>query len=222
MKLGKRIRCEKGSLVVEAALALPVFMFAIVTMLFIVEICAAQMLITNTANGVAKDFAKYSYLYCKVGAYGAQSDVNQKASEANGVAVKVLNSNNISELVSAVEESIQVIKSSKTFGQSFCYMLLSNGLDVGINAIGSKVIDEIAKKRIETKDVSAQELLDHYGIQNLKWYFRFDTATDQIYIVADYKVQVIELLNIDYKFHFIKATKTLVWNPKVNYPSGGE
>ncbi len=218
----RKLRSEKGSIVVEAAMAVPIFMFAIVTILSLVEICAAQTLITNTVNGVAKDFSKYSYLYCKLGAYGLQSNIANKGADADGIAVAALSVDNIGEVMPFIEDSIGVINESENFGESLCYMLLNGALEAAIDGVGGGIIDMIADKRIGSDEITAQELFDHYGIENLVWHFRFDTTTNQIIVVADYDVRVMQLLDIDYVFHFIKTTKTMVWTTDVKYASSDE
>lgn len=60
-------RQEKGSVTIEATIALSAFMFAIVTILTIVNICIAQARIFYAINTTAKEISQYSYLYSLTG-----------------------------------------------------------------------------------------------------------------------------------------------------------
>lgn len=58
-----REKNEQGAIVVEATIALSAFMFIIVTLLSIVNICFAQAKIGVAINTAAKEISQYSYLY---------------------------------------------------------------------------------------------------------------------------------------------------------------
>ncbi len=60
-------RHEEGSVTVEAAVALPIFMFAIITILSLVNVCMAQARITAAVNSTAKEISQYSYMYALTG-----------------------------------------------------------------------------------------------------------------------------------------------------------
>lgn len=54
---------QKGAIVVEATIALSAFMFAIFTILSIVNICFIQARLGVALNTAAKEISQYSYLY---------------------------------------------------------------------------------------------------------------------------------------------------------------
>lgn len=54
---------EGGAIIVEATLVLPFFMFAIITVLSIVNICFTQAKVGVALNQTAKEISEYSYLY---------------------------------------------------------------------------------------------------------------------------------------------------------------
>lgn len=62
-----RLKSNKGSVTVEATIALTAFMFAIITILTIVNICMVQARISIAINTVAKEMSQYSYLYALTG-----------------------------------------------------------------------------------------------------------------------------------------------------------
>ena len=63
----KRIKSESGSVTIEATISLTAFMFAIVTLLTIVNICMIQARMSVAINTTAKELSQYSYLYSLTG-----------------------------------------------------------------------------------------------------------------------------------------------------------
>ena len=71
----RRIRTESGSVTIEATISLSAFMFAIVTLLTIVNICMVQARISYALNVTAKEISQYSYLYGLTGLQNSQSEI---------------------------------------------------------------------------------------------------------------------------------------------------
>lgn len=72
---------ESGSIMIEATISLSAFMFAIVTILTIVNICIVQARMSYAINTTAKEISQYSYLYALTGLNESQSGLNQAGSE---------------------------------------------------------------------------------------------------------------------------------------------
>lgn len=60
-------RKENGSVTIEATISLTAFMFAIITILTIVNICIVQARIANAINTTAMEVSQFSYLYSLTG-----------------------------------------------------------------------------------------------------------------------------------------------------------
>lgn len=58
---------NKGSLTVEASLALIVFIFAFLSILYLVKFVRAQVVLQHAVNQIAKEISQYSYLTNKLG-----------------------------------------------------------------------------------------------------------------------------------------------------------
>lgn len=120
----KRIREESGSVTIEATISLSAFMFTIVTLLTIVNICLVQAKISVAINSTAKELSHYSYMYSLTGipgskaelvkkADGTAQDVNSVLSKANTVFTEIQNignatrveSTDISGMLSDIETS---------------------------------------------------------------------------------------------------------------------
>ncbi len=93
---------ESGSVTVEATISLSAFMFAIVTILTIVNICVVQAKISIAINATAKELSHYSYLYSLTGLPEGQaklakagketeSDINGVLSDVNTVFTEIQN-----------------------------------------------------------------------------------------------------------------------------------
>lgn len=63
----RQIKRENASVTIEATISLTAFMFAIITILTIVNICIVQARIANAINITANEVSQYSYLYALTG-----------------------------------------------------------------------------------------------------------------------------------------------------------
>lgn len=75
---------EKGAIVIEATLCLSFFMFMIVTLLTIVNVCIAQAKIGIALNETAKEISQYSYIYNLTGIGELQNSNYQKTEGIRG------------------------------------------------------------------------------------------------------------------------------------------
>ena len=71
----KRLKNEHGSVTIEATIALSAFMFAIVTLLTVVNICIVQAKMSYAINSTAKEISQYSYLYSLTGLNDRQKEL---------------------------------------------------------------------------------------------------------------------------------------------------
>ncbi len=76
----RKLKSESGSVTVEATISLSAFMFAIVTLLTIVNICIVQARMSYAINTTAKEISQYSYLYALTGLNESQSGLAEAGS----------------------------------------------------------------------------------------------------------------------------------------------
>lgn len=81
---------ENGAIVIEATISLTAFMFAIVTLLTIVNICTVQARIGYALNITAKEISQYSYLYSLTGLNNRQSEIYEAGVEQTQDINKIL------------------------------------------------------------------------------------------------------------------------------------
>ena len=86
----KKLRGECGSVTIEATISLTAFMFAIVTLLTIVNICIVQAKMSYAINATAKEISQYSYLYSLTGINNSQKNLYEKGKLQAEDAEKVL------------------------------------------------------------------------------------------------------------------------------------
>lgn len=129
-KLKRILLDEQGAIVVEATLSLSAFMFFIVIVLSIVNICYAQSKIGVAVNSTAQEISEYSYLYELTGLRGKQEKLYEKSKTARdtvdntltGVTTVFDSASNISDNVANfsidnVNDSLSKIKGSVNQGK---------------------------------------------------------------------------------------------------------
>ena len=80
------MRKEKGAIVVEATISLTAFIFAIFTILSIVNICFIQAKISIALNTAAKEISQYSYLYYALGVDNLESKFSEGTADSKQLA----------------------------------------------------------------------------------------------------------------------------------------
>lgn len=73
----RKLKSESGSVTVEATISLSAFMFAIVTILTIINICIVQARVSYAINTTAKEISQYSYLYALTGLNDSQAGLEE-------------------------------------------------------------------------------------------------------------------------------------------------
>ena len=77
---------QRGAIVVEATISLSIFIFAIFTILNIVNMCFVQAKIAVSLNTAAKEISQYSYLYYALGINNLESEFHQGTADSRAIA----------------------------------------------------------------------------------------------------------------------------------------
>ncbi|MDO4273479.1 MAG: TadE/TadG family type IV pilus assembly protein [Eubacteriales bacterium] len=112
-----REKNEKGSITVEAALFLPLFLFAFLSIYNLVYFTRAQVIIQYAADQAAKEVAQYSYILEKTGILESVSDLSGRASE-------------FQKNMESIQENLDIIQAaaeSALTGED----IIQNGVEVG-------------------------------------------------------------------------------------------
>lgn len=187
-----RLKSNKGSVTVEATIALTAFMFAIITILTIVNICMVQARISIAINTVAKEMSQYSYLYAltgfnkseealaQAGQDGTQ-DINSILSDVNTVFNEIgnigntagdLSTDNTADISTAWEDAVGSAENIQNAGSSLESTIMNIASDpkqliYGIAKLAASESMELAKSKLIAgplaKAMSQRHLVDSKG-----------------------------------------------------------
>lgn len=86
----KRIKDERGAIVVEATISFTAFIFLLYIIYSIVDICYIQAKMSIALNSAATDISQYSYLYYKFGIDSVDNAASNAASSSRALAKDTL------------------------------------------------------------------------------------------------------------------------------------
>lgn len=239
---------ESGAIVVEATISLTAFIFAIFTILMLIDICYVQAKIGSSLNTTAKEISQYAYLYYKFNSDEFQSDLNKKAEESRKTAKNTIDGiGTFMDAMSGAKDSlstgdfdgmVEEINKGKTEADSIITMYseqledpkafiigmanlaASDGTEMLKNQLFGKLLGRSMMKKnlVAYKNDDADSFLKRNrvvgGLDGLDFTYTSLMAygeTNQIRMVVTYEVQVIKLLNLDFKFKFRQKARTSAW-----------
>lgn len=218
----KRIRekSEKGAIIVEATIALPVFIFAILIILSITDICYVQSKMAVAVNSAAKEMSQYGYLYTTFELENHLSGEGGKSSEFMDSFGQVLNK--VSEKAGVVSDELGVL-----FKQGGDVASGDSLAELGKNAVGGVLAKKLVQKNLVAyKEDTADAFLRRNQVVNgldglsfLHTSFLTNAEQNEVDIVVSYEVRVLKLLNTDFNFRFIQRGKSKVWGKGVSLAS---
>lgn len=91
---GKEMNNQRGSATIEAVIGFTAFLFAIFTILGLVNFCRAQMLVSSAVDTAAKEMSQYAYFYQMSGLQKFEEQLDDNAS---------VGKNNINEIIGTVD-----------------------------------------------------------------------------------------------------------------------
>ena len=83
---------EKGSITLEAAIFLSMFLIAYLAFMDLVQVARAQMILQYTLDETTKELAQNSYILTKTGIVGQSIQTGQKSQQFKGKTEEMLNS----------------------------------------------------------------------------------------------------------------------------------
>ena len=146
----EKSRKECGSVTIEATISLSAFMFAIVTILTLVNICFVQAKVSMAINSTAKELSHYSYLYSLTGIGESRNKLEAAADEAKKSSDEVIGD------VNTIFTEIQNLGKSEHESAEDISGLLSN-LDSSyknISEAGGSLKDSLEKLAEDPKKVA--------------------------------------------------------------------
>ena len=209
---------EKGSLTVETAIFVSLFIVFFVSLMNLADVVRAQVLIQNAVTQTAKELSQYSYILTKTGivdasnrtyvkAKGFQDDVDSVANDA----IQIANAINDGDATGDIESSMQTIidASQSMSGTLDSYIenpenIFAGALAVAKNGVQSaaktQIVGAITKSRLKTHLASSgwdpDEKLRKLGVKNgldgidFSDSKWFDGGSQDIIIVAKYTMKI--------------------------------
>ncbi|WP_294899821.1 hypothetical protein [uncultured Eubacterium sp.] len=207
---------QDGAVVIEATLSLSAFMFLIVTILSITNICLVQAKMGTMVHGIAKQVSNYTYLYSMTGLDDKEKDLSSGADQARTSLEKITDdSKSVYERI----EEIGNVAFDREFWNSFVKLILEQGINESKGLLLDKICKDIAEDRLVSSGQDADSYLHRLGIENGIRGIDFSKSefmpggSSDITIVASYRVHVLKLLGVDFEFKFEQCAKTKAWIP---------
>ena len=197
---------ERGAIIVEATASLTIFMFAIYTVLSVIQICYAQERIAIAMNSATKQMAQCSHLIRATGIDKIITEDGKSSQLSTEVA------NMMVELGQKIEGSApdQLTDFLINGGEA---MKGDSPMQIVVNLIGAGVMDELMEKNLVTD-----------GCQNMESYMKKNRISNiknigssfmedgrKVYMVFKYDISIIKLFNFEKVFHMRHATYMEIW-----------
>ena len=220
--LNNKRRDEKGAIVVEATISLTAFIFAILIVLQLVNICYMQSKMAVALNSASKEMSQYSYLYTTLTLDEYMPGTGGKSSGFMESFGEVLNT--ISDGTANLSTDI-----SSMFSNAGNIAAGDSASEYMKDGLGMLLAKQLTKKNLKSFDGDTAEaflkrnhVVDGFGGLNFA-YTSFLTSEnqDEIDLVVTYKIQVLKLLNTEFKFNFVQRARCKAWGKgiSINNPS---
>lgn len=206
---------EQGAIVVEATISLTAFMFLIVIILSITNICLTQAKMSVLIDGIAKDVSNYSYIYSMTGLMKWEQGVAQGAQQSRTDINTILD--NSESLYTKIDTLVDDVFDKK-FWESLKNLVLQQAVNEGKGQALNLICKDIAKARMINDGQDADTYLRYLGISEGVNGLDFSKSefcpngSNDIKIIVHYKVHALELLGIEKEFEFEQCAQTKAWN----------
>lgn len=200
--MGKITKREEGAIVVEASIAVPVYVFIIFTILSIVNICYAQTKVQVALNSAARHLSEISYVMYVTG-LADTSESGKTSATAQQI------SDNMNQMLeqwggekgalSDISEMIGSTSLSKVLNSAAATVAMDALFDSEFKTTKGDDPDALKKWLKIDGDIAVHAVV---------------SDNDVLVAGAYYKIKVIDFLNIDFTFNFHSGTMTFIWTNK--------
>ncbi len=230
-------RC-KGSITMEAAIFLTLFILFYVALMDLIQIAKAQVILQHSINQTAKEVSAYSYVLTKAGIVEKRLETSMRANEFEGKVTeiveavqtvdKTLSGGNVIEIIGAVgevetigENMEELLSEGGELLWDFLAMIKKEGADLAANLAIQEIVKAELRRQIEmTSGKDPDRFLRDLGIQGGMEGLDFSQSNwcgTESGGMPDLEVTVI--YTIDYNLGFLKlqprtfklCAKTALW-----------
>ena len=201
----KNNELQKGAIIIEASIVLPVFMFFMMTLLSIAQIAYLQARVSVALDRTAKQIAKYSHIYYATGLgdklSGESGESSKYFDELAGYLDKVGEFINSDTLIRAAD-SLETTNLTK---------IVENE---AIEAIATPILHKniLGTNNAKESDFEKFEKRFHIvkGSMNMDG-TKFTNDKTEVFLEVHYKVEVIKLLSINKTFQLGHCSYCEAW-----------
>ncbi len=204
----RQTKKERGAVVVEATLLLPMFMFFMITLYSVVQIAYVQARMTVALDAATKQIAEYAHVYFATGMDGTFKSGEGASSQI---------ANQVSEFLVTMGGRAGSVDDE--FGEFVTgagkAMAGDNLADLAKDGAGTLLAEQMMKKNmISGFNDNADAFMKRNRIENFNMMGSkvLENNSKDIFLKVNYDIQVIKLLNIDYKFHMGNCAYTQAWS----------
>lgn len=198
---------EKGAVIIEAAIALPVFMFMMFTIYSVIQMAYVQARMTIAVDAATKELAEYAHVYYATG-------LNNSMTGSGGASSEM--ANEVSEFLMTVGNGLGSVNSElgQFVGEAGAAMSGDSLADLAKYGAGQALGEQMMKKNmVSGTEDNAEAFMKRNRIKNFNMNnSRFlEKESKDIFLTANYDIQVIRLLNIDFSFHLSSCAYAQAW-----------
>ena len=136
---------ERGSITLEAAIFLSMFLLAYLAFMDLVQVARAQMILQYTLDETTKELAQNSYILTKTGIVGQSIQTGQKSQQFKGKTEEMLNS--VVDFGNALSGNGNVIQSANVaYSNLEDYFSNSDDIVQGLIAVAKNQAGSMAKE----------------------------------------------------------------------------
>lgn len=201
---------QDGAVIIEASIVLPLFMFAIYTLLSVVQMAYTQARIAVALDSATKQVAEYMHVYYVMEMDKVLTGQGGKSSQL---------ANNVADFLQTLGEGLGNIDTELgQFVDDAGNALKGDSLTALVqNKTGSLLVEQMMKNNLKTGSQSADDFLKKNRVENLNMEgSKFleagegSTGTD-IFMRVNYDIKVIQLFKIDVVFHVSHCAYAQAW-----------
>lgn len=199
---------EKGAIMVEATISLSIFIFFMFTLLSLVQIAYTQARVSVALDSVNKRIAEYAHVYFATGLDDALPNSGGKSSDiANEVAdfLKELGGSEIfqNEFIDLGDFGAMISGAGTAIEGDSLTRLIKHG-------VGGLLVNQMLTSSLGDDFCQRNHIVDGFHTGQVKF---LENGSD-IFLEVHYDIRVIQLLNLDYKFHMSSCSYTQAWSGK--------
>lgn len=198
---------QKGAIVVEACISLPVFMFAIFILLYIEQIAYTQARIALAIDSATKELSQYSHVLY-------MANIPQTFNGQNGSSSEIVNKvaeffQNIGDALGTVDTNLGstvTTAADKMAGDSVSAYLLQI-----VGTGGAKLLAE--KNMVDWEGDTAKAFYARHRVKDVSYVqSKFaENGSKDVAIKITYKIKMVQLLGLEYDFQMAHCAYTQAW-----------